>query len=101
MRLDFVGRAIHDVNPPAVRLPTRDTSGVVLVRVGDTAIMLFLEFVLGSIRSGIAACPECLNELIAFLVVGELLECRTLFVRDDPTDVLVQPLLVGLAQLLL
>ena len=73
----------------------------VLVRVGDAAIVLFLEFVLWRVRSGIATQPELLDELVTLFVVGQLLERRELFRRDDLAHVFVQPLLVGGAQLLL
>ena len=59
-----------------------------------------MELVLGGPRCGVAPRPECLDELIALFVVGELLACLALLVRDDPANVLVQPLLVGLAQFL-
>ena len=42
---------------------------------------------------------EPLDELVALLVVGELLEGVALFIGDDPAHVLVEPLLIDLAQL--
>ena len=101
MRLDFVSRAVHDVHAAAVGLPSRDTRWEMLVGVGDAPVVLFLELVLDGVGRGIAALPECFNELVAFFVVGELLESRALFVGDDPAHVLVEPLLVGARNFLL
>src|SRR5205085_11647064 len=69
VRLDLICRSIHYVDPAAVGLPTWDACCVVLVRVRNTPIMLFFEFVFRSVRGRIAARPECLNELITFFVV--------------------------------
>ena len=73
--------------------------GKMFVRVFDATIMFFFEFVLHRIRRGIPALPESLDEVVALFVVGELLKSRPLLIRDDPCHVLIQPLLVGLAQL--
>ena len=51
--------------------------------------MIFFEFVLYRVRGGIAASPECLDELIAFFVIGELFEGSALFVSNDPADIFV------------
>src|SRR5947209_930864 len=71
------------------------------VRVSDTAIVLFLVFVFYGVRSGIAAQPELFDELVTLFIVGELLEGCKLFTGDDPFHVIVEPLLVSLADFLL
>ena len=72
-----------------------------LVGIGDAAVVLFFELVLFRIGRGIAAQPELLDELVALFVVGELGEGGALFIGDDVAHVLVEPFLVGLADLLL
>ena len=63
-----------------------------LVGIRDAAVVLFFIFVLGCIRAGIAAEPELFYELVALFVVGELLEGGSLFVGDDPANILIHPL---------
>jgi hypothetical protein len=46
----------------------------VLVGVSNTPIVLFLELVLRSVRSGITPKPELLDELVTLLVVRKLLK---------------------------
>src|ERR1700686_718281 len=98
MGFNLVCRSEYDVGSSAIPLPAWDAGGIVLVGIGDTAIMLFLEFVLFGIRGRVAALPEGFDELVALLVVRELLEGGSLFVGNDPAHVLVQPLPVRLAQ---
>ena len=43
-----------------------------LIRVGDAAIMLFLELVFFRVRRGVAAQPELLDELLALFIGLEL-----------------------------
>ena len=97
MRVDFVGLAEHDVDTAAVSSPARHASGKMLVGIGDTLVVFFFEFVLFGIRRRIAALPEGFNEVVALLIIGELLKGSAFFVSNDVGDVLVQPLLVGLA----
>src|SRR5579862_3516378 len=101
MRIDLIRRPIHYVHSAAIGFPAGDAGGEVLVGIGHTAIMLFFEFVLDRIRSGIAALPEGFDELVALFVVRKQLESFLLFVSDDPAHVLVKPLLVSLAHFLL
>ena len=100
MRLDFVGRAEGDVDAAAVGLPAGNARGEALVGVGDAAVVLFLELVLGGVRRGVAAQPELLDELLALFVRLQALEGVPLLVGDDVGDVLVQPLAVGRLELL-
>src|SRR3974390_995948 len=101
MRIDLVRRAVNDVHATAVRHPARFPGRKVLIRVRDSAVVLFLVLILRSIGSGIAPQPELLNELVAFLIVGKLFESRQLLRSNDPAHVLVQPLFVGGTQFLL
>ena len=95
MRFDFVGRAVYNIDAAAIGLPSRDTRREMLVGVGDAAVMLFLEFVFFGVRSGIAAQPELLDELLALLVGAQRFERLRSSSRDDVDHVLIQPLLLG------
>src|SRR5271165_1427019 len=92
--LDFIGRTVHDVDSSAVGHPSWLPGGKVLVCVLNAAVMLVFELVVFAVGIGVAAVPEGFDELLALLFVGELHERLTFFVGDDPTYVLVQPLLV-------
>src|SRR5207245_566609 len=87
------------VGAPAIGLPSGDAGREMLVRVRDAPIMLFLKFVLQRVGRGIAAQPELLDEIVALFVVRELLEGVALFIGDDPAHILIEPFLIGLAQL--
>src|ERR1700680_3569269 len=100
MGIDFIGLAEDDVHASAIGFPPRDACREVLVGVGDSLVVLFLIFVLFGVGRGIAALPEGLDKVVAFLVVRELPESCAFLVGDDPDYVLVQPFLVGLAQFL-
>src|SRR5579859_336949 len=100
MRIDFVRLAIYDVNAAAIGFPPRDAGGEMFVGVGDALVVLFFVLVLFGIGRRIAALPESFDKIVAFFVVGELLESRALFVGNDPDDVLIEPLFIGLAQFL-
>src|SRR5712691_10358368 len=63
--------------------------------------MLFLELVLHRVRSGVAALPERLDELLPLLVRLQLQERGALFIADDVGNFFLQPLLVGGIELLL
>ena len=97
MRINLIRLAIDDVDAAAIGSPAGNARREVLVGVSDALVVLFLVFVLFGVRRGIAALPEGFNEVVALLVVGELLERRALFVGDDPDDVLFQPLLISFA----
>src|ERR1019366_7652369 len=99
MGLDLIRRPKHNVSPAAVGLPTGNSGRVVLVGICYTPVVLFFELVLFCIWRGIAALPEGLDELVALFVVRELHEGGSFLVGDNPAHVLVQPLLVSLAQL--
>ncbi len=66
-----------------------------LVGIGDAAVVFFLIGIIDRIGIGIAALPELLDEVLAFLVGLQLQEGLALGVRDDIGDVLAQPLFVG------
>src|SRR5262249_34691953 len=99
MRFNFIGGTEGDVDAPAVRLPSRNAGSVVLIGIGDAAVVLFLELVFDRVRRRVAAQPELLNELFALLVGAQTLPSSALFIRDDIRDVLVQPLAVRGLQL--
>src|SRR5262245_17351959 len=94
MRFNFSRRTKCDVNPPSIRFPPRDARREPFVRVGDPAIVLFLEFVLRRIRRRITSQPELLDELLPLIIGSKPLECRSLLISDDVTDILAKPLTV-------
>src|SRR5580704_8008075 len=70
-----------------------------LVGIGDAAIVLFFEGILGRIRVWIAAQPELLDELLALFVGLQAEEGAALFRRDDVGYIFVEPLFIGSVQL--
>src|SRR5271165_6839375 len=101
MRIDLIRRAVRNVNAPAVRSPPGDAGCEVLVGVSDASVMFFFVLILWCVRSGVTAQPELFDERVTLFVIRQLLEGCELFRRNDPADVLVEPLLVGGAQFLL
>jgi len=91
MRLDRIRLAEGNVDVSAVSLPSGLAGSIVLVRIGDAAVMLFAELVFRGIGIGIAAQPELLDEGLALLVVAEISEGFPFFVGDDVGDVLIEP----------
>src|SRR5271166_2924828 len=71
-----------------------------LVRIGDPAIMLFLEGILRGFGVRISATPEILDELLALFIVSELKECIAFFLGDDVGGVFIEPLTIGTAEFL-
>ena len=98
---DLIGLSPDDVDPSAIGAPSGNTRSEPLVGVRDAAIVLFLELVLDRVRSGVAALPERLDELLALLVRLQLQESGALFIADDVGDFFLQPLLVGGIELFL
>src|SRR5215204_3606341 len=88
----------HDPNTATVAFPSRNTGAEVFVSVGDALVILFLELVFVSIGIRITTAPKFLDEAFALVVRGQFLECLPLFVRDDVSNVFVEPVLVGLLQ---
>src|SRR6266851_8716984 len=97
MGLDLIGWSIDDVNPPAISHPTWLAGCEMLIGIFNAAVVLVLEFVIFAVRIGVAAVPECLNELLTLFFVRELHEGLAFVVGDDPTDIFVQPVLIFLA----
>ena len=91
MRLDFGRLSVKDVNAAAVRLPTRNTRREALIGVRDTGVMLFFEFVLDGVGTGVAAEPELFDELLALFVGLERLIGGTLFVRNNVGYIFIKP----------
>src|SRR5580658_10702389 len=100
MGVNRVGGAERDIDMTAIGLPSGLAGGEVLVGVGDAAVVLFAEFVVGRIGIWVAAKPELLDERVALFIVREIPKGLTLFVRNDVGDVLIEPCLVGALQLL-
>src|SRR5690242_14811874 len=91
MPLDYVGRAVLDVDAATVALPPGNRRREPLVSVDDPAVELLLESILEAPGLRIAALPKLLNEAVTLLIGGEPFENGTLFVRDDVNDLSVQP----------
>ena len=68
MSIDFVGRAVFDIDAAAVGLPSRNAGREPVVGISNAAVMLFLIFVLFGVGSRIAAQPELFDELLALVV---------------------------------
>src|SRR5262249_3756344 len=100
MRVSGIRWTIHDVHASTIGLPPRNAGCEVLIRVSDSPVVLFLVLVFRGVGGGIATEPELFDELVFFLVVGELLEGRSFFVGDDPADVLIHPLVIDFLLLL-
>src|SRR5260370_40027241 len=91
MGFDLRRLTVKNVDTPPIRLPTRNTRRVTLIRIGNTGVMLFLEFVFHRVGSGVAAKPKLLDELLAFFVGFQRLICSALFARDNVGYVFVKP----------
>src|ERR1051326_4452006 len=95
MSLELVGRAERDVHVAAVRPPPRNgLRAESVVGVGDPAIMFFHVLIGRSSGRGVAAQPELLNELLAFVGGLKKLERRALFGADDVAPFLFEPALI-------
>src|SRR5205809_52811 len=99
MRLDLIWWPINNVHTAAVRSPSLNAGGIMLIGVRDAAVVFVFELVVFAVRIGIAPLPERLDKLVALFVVRELHESFALFVADDPAHVFVEPLAVLAAQL--
>jgi len=89
-----VGLAVSDIDVTAVRQIARLTGGEVLICVRNAGIDLIPVLVVRGVRAGVAALPEAFDEGVPLLIVAEVLKSLFLGGRDDPPDVLLEPLLV-------
>src|SRR5262249_15436592 len=100
MRFDLIGLAEHDIDAPAIGLPSRDAAGEMFVGVGDALVIFFAVFVDVGVGIRIAVEPEPFDELLALVVGLEIVEDLALLIRDDPADVFIYPALVYALDLL-
>src|ERR1700743_2334020 len=100
MRINGVRGAEPDLNVSAVRLPAWLARGIVLIRVGNSAVVLLSEFIVGRVRIRVATKPELLDKGVTLFVVAQVLESLAFLVGDDVGDVLIEPGFVGTFQLL-
>src|SRR5437870_2136189 len=98
MGFRFVGFAIHNPNAATVGLPPGNTGSEMLVGVSDAFVIFLAILVFVGVRIGIAPPPKLLDKTLALIVGLELLEGLPLFIGDDVSDVLFQPILVSLIQ---
>src|SRR5262245_10225057 len=99
MGFTFIRLPVHDPDAATISLPTRDARTEVFIRVGDTLVVLLFVLVFIRIRIRIAPAPELLDKAFSFVVVGQLLKGFPLFVRDDVSNVFIEPVFVCLFQL--
>src|SRR6266567_5604147 len=71
MRFDFVWRTPNDIDTAAIGSPAGNAGGEMFVRIGDAAVVLFLEFVFFSVGRRIAAQPELFDESVTLFVVAQ------------------------------
>ena len=78
VRLNLIGRTVHDIDVSSIRVPTRRARGgaEMLIGISNTAIMLGFEFVSGRPGRGIAAFPELFDEVVSLFVGGGLVSVR-------------------------
>ena len=69
-----------------------------LIRVGDALVVFLFEFVFVSIRIRIAPAPEFANKLFPLIIGREFLKSLPLFIGNDVSDVLIQPVFVSLLE---
>src|SRR5256885_14372585 len=67
----------------------------------DAAVVFFFELVFYGVRGGVTPLPESFDEVIALLVIRELLEGGALFVRNDVGYVFIKPFFETAADFLL
>jgi len=94
MRFQFIRLAVHDIDPPAVCSPSLDPGGEILVGIGDASVMLFFKGVIRRTGIGIPPGPELLDKAFAFLLVFQVLEYASFFIRNDVDNILIKPFLV-------
>src|SRR5437660_12895579 len=98
MRFRLVGFAPHDIDAAAIGLPSGNTGSEMLVGVGDALVIFLAILVFVGVGIGIAPPPKLFDKALALVVSLELLEGLPLFIGDDVSDVLFQPILVSLIQ---
>src|SRR5207244_11575788 len=101
MRLNLLRRPVDYIDSAAVAFPAGDASGEVFVGVGDAAVVFFFELVFYGVRGGVTPLPESFDEVIALLVIRELLEGGALFVRNDVGYVFIKTFFETAADFLL
>ena len=92
MGFDLIRLAPNDVDAPPVGFPARNTRREPLVRIRNARVMLFLEFVVYRVGSGIPAKPKLFDELLPLFIRLQGFECGALLVRNDVGHILVEPL---------
>src|SRR5438270_157558 len=98
MGFSLVGFAIHNPNAATVGLPPGNTGSEMLVGVSDALVIFLAILVFVGVGIGIAPPPKLLDKALALIVGLELLEGLPLFIGDDVSDILFQPILVSLIQ---
>src|SRR3989441_12428869 len=98
MGFGLVGFAPHDIDAAAIGFPSGNAGSKMLVGVSDALVIFLAILVFVGVGIGIAPPPKLLDKALALIVGLELLEGLPLFIGDDVSDVLFQPILVSLVQ---
>ena len=98
MAVLLVGLSVHDVDAAAIGLPAGNAGSEMLVRIGDSFVVLLAIFIFVGVGIGIATAPEVFDEAFAFLVRLQFLKRFSFVIGNDVSDVLFEPILIGLFQ---
>src|ERR1700728_1892709 len=99
VRIDCVRRPVRDEDAATIGLPTWNRLLKVPVRVGNAAVIFGAEAVSSAtMRLRVATLPELLDELVAFIIAGELHKLQVLFGSNNPAHILVDPPLIHRGQ---
>ena len=98
MAVFLVGLSVHDVDAAAIGLPAGNAGSEMLVRIGDSFVVLLAIFIFVGVGIGIATAPEVFDEAFAFLVRLQFLKRFSFVIGNDVSDVLFEPILIGLFQ---
>src|SRR5579864_128505 len=91
MLFAFVRGPVKNVNAATIALVSSDSSREVLVRVRQSAIVLFLELVAGKTRIWIAPLPELFDKFVPPLVGLQPFKLGSFRVADQVAHVFVEP----------
>src|SRR2546422_566934 len=99
MGFGLVGFAPHDIDAAAIGFPSRNAGSEMLVGIGDALVIFLAILVFVGVGIGVPSPPKLLDKALALIVGLELLEGLPLFIGDDVSDVLFEPVFVSLIQL--
>jgi hypothetical protein len=89
-------RSVQGVGSSSIRFPSRHAGSEVAIGIGQSAVMLFFEFICRRSRVWIAALPEGHDRVVPLLVSRKLLEVCPLLVGNNPRNIFREPFFVNL-----